>query len=55
MITVLAQVICASEYRRDKMTDNDMEIALHQLARQLNSKALREIADRFAELAKKEQ
>ena len=32
-----------------------MEIALHQLARQLQSQALRKIADRFAELAKKEK
>jgi HD superfamily phosphohydrolase YqeK len=34
------------------MTDNDMIIKLHDLARNLDAKELREIADRFAELAK---
>jgi hypothetical protein len=37
------------------MTDNEMIIKLHDLARGLDSKELREIADRFASLAKKEQ
>ena len=35
------------------MHDNDMIIKLHDLARSLDSKELREIADRFAELVKK--
>ena len=35
------------------MHDNDMIVKLHDLARSLDSKELREIADRFAELAKK--
>ena len=35
------------------MTDNDMIIKLHDLARNLDSKELREIADRFVELTKK--
>jgi len=34
------------------MTDNDMIIKLHDLARNLDSKELREIADRFSDLAK---
>ena len=33
------------------MTDNDMIIKLHDLARNLDNKELREIADRFAELS----
>lgn len=37
------------------MTDKDIIIKLHDLARELDSKELREIADRFASLAKKEQ
>jgi HD superfamily phosphohydrolase YqeK len=37
------------------MTDNDMIIKLHDLARNLDNKELREIADRFAELTKKEK
>ena len=35
------------------MHDNDMIIKLHDLACSLDSKELREIADRFAELVKK--
>ena len=37
------------------MTDNDMIIKLHDLARNLDNKELREIADCFAELTKKEK
>lgn len=34
------------------MTDKEMIIKLHDVARSLGSKELREIADRFAELSK---
>ena len=37
------------------MTDNDMIIKLHDLARDLDNNELREIADRFAELSKNEK
>ena len=37
------------------MHDKDIIIKLHDLARNLNNKELREIADRFAELTKKEK
>ena len=37
------------------MHDQDIIIKLHDLARNLDAKELREIADRFAELAKKEK
>jgi HD superfamily phosphohydrolase YqeK len=34
------------------MTNNEIIIRLHDLARSLDSKELREIADRFSDLAK---
>lgn len=35
------------------MTDGEMEIFLHDLARRYDNDFIRQIADRFAELAKK--
>ena len=37
------------------MHDNEMIVKLHDLARSLDSKELREIADRLAELSKAER
>ena len=38
-----------------KTHDKDMIIKLHDLAREMNIKELREIADRFAELVKNKE
>ena len=37
------------------MTDNEMIIYLHDLAREFNVEKIREIADRFTELSEKEK
>jgi len=40
---------------RTPLTDGDMEILLHNMARELKSENLRTVADRFAELSKGER